>query len=68
MELFTLFLILMTIWFVLCSACVIAGVFLGLKYRKEREPNVISKEDEQRLKKEQRELQNFFAYNGDSQK
>ena len=57
-----------SLWIFICFMCIIAGIILGAKRQKETPPSPkISKEEEQKREKEERELKNFWTYNGDEQ-
>ena len=61
--------ILVMLWLVSCAGCMAAGFFFGYRYKHPRptalqEPN---KEEQKRLDKETREMENFFSYDGSEQ-
>ena len=57
----------MAIWMGICVLCVIAGIILGIKRQKEYTPEPMTDEQKRKKEKNERELQNFFSYNGDKQ-
>lgn len=59
-------LILMLLWMPMCALCVMFGFYLSKRHGTvpERE---ISEEELRKKKQEERELKNFWSYNGDSQ-
>lgn len=64
---FLLMLILNTLWIGICFACIIAGISLGIKRQKTIEPIPISEDEKKKREREERELKNFWTYNGDVQ-
>lgn len=59
--------LLMALWNGICVLCVIAGIILGVKRQKEYTPEPLSAEQQRKKEQNERELQNFFSYNGDKQ-
>lgn len=57
----------MAIWMGICVLCVIAGIILGIKRQKEYTHEPMTEEQKRKKEKNERELQNFFSYNGDKQ-
>lgn len=48
-------------------ACVIAGIFLGLKRQKSYDSKPLTEAELKKIEREKREIKNFMSYTGDSQ-
>lgn len=63
-------LILVMLWLVSCALSTAAGFFIGKNYKKPkpiREPE-LSEAEKRQIEREQKELENFFLYDGTEQK
>lgn len=58
-------LLLLTLWIVLSMGCFAVGFLIGK--RKKPKPPQITQEEKRKKEQEQRELLNFYTYNGDEQ-
>jgi hypothetical protein len=58
-------LLLLTLWIVLSMGCFAVGFLMGK--RKKPNPPQITQEEKRKKEQEQRELLNFYTYNGDEQ-
>ena len=62
--------ILVLLWLTSCALCAAVGFFVGKNYKKPKpitEPE-LSEAEKRRIEREQKELENFFLYDGSVQK
>lgn len=64
-------LLLLTLWLIVCAVCFVVGFFVGIKNKPKEAPKTppapLTEEQERQIEKAQRELRNFWAYNGTNQ-
>lgn len=64
-------LILITLWLIACAVCFAIGFFVGLRKRPKQiskpPPEPLTEEQERKIKKMEKEIENFWAYDGTEQ-